>query len=100
MGQMVGSEPSFRAMALRYSQLMKIRSGCARAAEVIESITLAGADFQELWRGLPALPSRIDQDMERKGHCLSVSALPSHGGRNMYLGGVFQVRTRLSMSWR
>jgi UDP:flavonoid glycosyltransferase YjiC (YdhE family) len=47
------SEPRFRAMARLYANLMKIRGGCTRAAEVIESIVHAGVDFQELWRGLP-----------------------------------------------
>lgn len=43
--------------AQRYAQLMRLRQGCGRAAEVIESIIWAGADYQELWcaASLPAL---------------------------------------------
>jgi len=56
--QYTAAEPSFKAMVARFMQLMRIREGCGRAAEVIESIAFAGADFQELWRGKSTSVSR------------------------------------------
>lgn len=47
-------EQTFRSTAQRYSHLMRLRQGCGRAAEVIESIIWAGADYQELWCGEPS----------------------------------------------
>jgi len=47
-------EKRFRSTAQRYAHLMRLRQGCGRAAEVIESIIWAGADYQELWCGEPA----------------------------------------------
>eukprot|EP00408_Alexandrium_pacificum_P065561 CAMPEP_0171175944 /NCGR_PEP_ID=MMETSP0790-20130122/11486_1 /TAXON_ID=2925 /ORGANISM="Alexandrium catenella, Strain OF101" /LENGTH=513 /DNA_ID=CAMNT_0011640829 /DNA_START=46 /DNA_END=1587 /DNA_ORIENTATION=- len=50
----VDEEPLFRATVGRHAQLVRIRGGCRRAAEVIESIAYAGADFGELWQGAGA----------------------------------------------
>uniref|UniRef100_A0A7S4Q351 UDP-glycosyltransferases domain-containing protein n=1 Tax=Alexandrium monilatum TaxID=311494 RepID=A0A7S4Q351_9DINO len=47
----VEDEQRFREKAGRHGWLMRIRGGCRRAAEVIESIAYAGAEFQELWEG-------------------------------------------------
>merc|ERR1711972_1133409 len=47
-------EPHFRRTVIRHAQLMRIRGGCRRAAEVIESIVYAGADFGELREGRDA----------------------------------------------
>lgn len=47
------NEPVFRGTARRHSDLMHLRSGCSRAALVLESIVRGGVDFQELWRGPP-----------------------------------------------
>lgn len=44
-------EPRFRDAVRRHAHLMRLRAGCGRAAEVIESIVHVGADFQELWKG-------------------------------------------------
>jgi len=44
-------EPQFRDAAARYGHLMRIRAGCSRAADVIESVAFGGVDFQELWAG-------------------------------------------------
>jgi UDP:flavonoid glycosyltransferase YjiC (YdhE family) len=44
-------ENCFRSTAQRYAHLMRLRRGCARACEVLESIVWAGVDYQELWRG-------------------------------------------------
>jgi len=49
-------EPRFRQTARRHAQLMRLRGGCRRAAEVLESILHVGVDFQELWRGADAAP--------------------------------------------
>jgi len=55
MLQRAALEPMFLTMTERHAGLMKIRAGCGRAADVIESIVLVGADFEELWRGVPAV---------------------------------------------
>lgn len=51
----VDQEPSFKKMAARHARLMRIRHGCARAAEVLESIIEVGADYQELWQSEDAV---------------------------------------------
>jgi UDP-N-acetylglucosamine:LPS N-acetylglucosamine transferase len=51
----------FRNTAQRYAHLMRLRQGCGRAAEVIESIIWAGADYQELWRGEPCAPLELEE---------------------------------------
>merc|ERR1719491_1329428 len=52
----VATEPLFCETAGRHAELLRLRAGCDRAAEVVESIVHAGADYQELWQG-PKLPS-------------------------------------------
>lgn len=50
-------EKHFQITAQRYAHLMRLRQGCGRAAEVIESIIYAGADYQELWCRAPLEPA-------------------------------------------
>jgi len=52
----VAEEPRFRETARRHAQLMRLRNGCGRAAEVVESIVHAGTGYQELWQGPPVTP--------------------------------------------
>jgi len=49
-------ENCFRRTAHRYAHLMRLRKGCGRAGEVLESIVWAGADYQELWCGQCSAP--------------------------------------------
>jgi len=49
--QRVATESHFSEMAKRYAQLLRLRAGSGRGADVIESIVHAGAGFQELWQG-------------------------------------------------
>merc|ERR1711920_784927 len=49
--QRVATESHFSDMAKRYAQLLRLRAGSGRGADLIESIVHAGADFQELWQG-------------------------------------------------
>merc|ERR1712176_1734631 len=49
--QRVATEPHFSDMAKRYAELLRLRAGSGRGADVIESIVHAGAGFQGLWQG-------------------------------------------------
>jgi len=66
-----------RAMVDRYAHLMRLRKGCGRAAEVIESVIYGGVDFQELWRGVPGGDGAcvLDEDgpKEAASPCAQVS---------------------------
>jgi len=44
------TEPSFKFNTARHQCLMRLRRGGTRAADVVESIICAGADYQELYR--------------------------------------------------
>jgi len=44
------TEDHFLKTVARQAQLLRLRAGCGRAAEVIESIVHAGTDYQELWK--------------------------------------------------
>eukprot|EP00930_Biecheleria_cincta_P050421 TRINITY_DN3558_c0_g1_i1.p1 TRINITY_DN3558_c0_g1~~TRINITY_DN3558_c0_g1_i1.p1 ORF type:complete len:509 (-),score=102.69 TRINITY_DN3558_c0_g1_i1:248-1774(-) len=46
----VEAEPSFKSNTSRHQCLMRMRRGGTRAADVVESIVLVGADYQELYR--------------------------------------------------
>lgn len=46
----VAADPSFKSKTVRHQCLMRLRRGGARAADVIESIVFAGADYQELYQ--------------------------------------------------
>jgi UDP:flavonoid glycosyltransferase YjiC (YdhE family) len=63
----VAEEPRFRETAGRHAQLMRLRAGCGRAAEVVESIVHAGTDFQELVHG----PSVVAPTGGRFGGCFA-----------------------------
>jgi len=49
-------EPDFRRAVARHGQLMRLRSGCKRAAEVVKSIIEGGPDYQDLWKPKVAQP--------------------------------------------
>jgi len=53
----VANESLFSETAKRHAELLRLRAGCGRAAEVVESIVHAGADYQELWQW-PKLPTK------------------------------------------
>jgi len=69
----VVTDGRFCAMAQRYARLMKLRAGCGRAADVIESIVDAGADFQELWLGVADAASSAVQEKATPSLCTSPS---------------------------
>merc|ERR1712176_1633779 len=63
--QRVATEPHFSDMAKRYAQLLRLRAGSGRGADVIESIVHAGAGFQELWQG-PRIASQAGASGKRQ----------------------------------
>lgn len=46
----VASQPRFHEKVGRHAQLLRLRTGCDRAAKVVESIVHAGTAYQELWK--------------------------------------------------
>merc|ERR1712039_125369 len=46
----VDAKTAFKANIAKHQKLMKLRSGRSRAADVVESIVYAGADYQEIYR--------------------------------------------------
>jgi len=56
--QRVAMEPHFSDMAKRYAELLRLRAGSGRGADLVESIVHAGAGFQELWQGPRMSPAQ------------------------------------------
>jgi len=50
LAQRLTTEGHFLETVSRHAKLLRLRAGCGRAAELIESVVHAGTDFQELWR--------------------------------------------------
>jgi len=87
----VDAEPSFGSNTSRHQCLMRMRRGGTRAADVVESIVFAGADYQELYRSkvgtaetdspLPTLlgarTTSADFETTTKGPEYSAAAIPS-----------------------
>jgi len=70
--QHVATETHFSDMAKRYAQLLRLRAGSGRGADVIESIVHAGAGFQELWQGPTVAPALTSASGQRQSFALKL----------------------------
>merc|ERR1711920_560752 len=82
--QRVATESHFSDMAKRYAQLLRVRAGSGRGADLIESIVHAGAGFQELWQGPRIFAPAAQQSFALKlrrylGVCSCIDGLTQWG---------------------